>query len=575
MATNLLAISQQLATIDQLLSLPEMEILDKPSAARPGRPRTESHQALRQLRSYADDLGLPLHCVDANSGRTLGRSHAECLEYLPRDLLHQLRESHSPQVWPQSPDFALVSIPLPQENNERLVAIGCVLSHPGARPYDLVLAAANQNWSQAKLDDWLSDLPSCDVHTLDRLLQAVVRQGAHATAHESQQRNLHQLTAQIDYTYEEISLLHTLTQNLQISKTPGELAWLALKRLHGVISAEGHAVWLDERRRPPQFLIQGQLPIGADELLNLVSHFDRHDWSRPLVKNHVSKGLFADNFPGLRNFVLVPIAEGSYRCGWLCCCNAANDEEFGTVQASLLASVGTILGTHTRNRDLYHQHEELLVCFVRSLVSSLDAKDRYTRGHSERVALVARRLGKQLNLPEEDLRQIYLSGLLHDIGKIGVDDQILRKPSNLTPEEFEQVKKHPMIGYEILVGVKNLQTVIPGVRHHHESWNGKGYPDGLKGEEIPLMARILAVADSYDAMGSDRPYRAGMPLDVLESIFRRGADSQWDTRVIDAYFAVRDEIRSICEAHAQEPSASLTMPSAGTEWLPKSVMSQM
>ncbi|MBI5759412.1 MAG: HD-GYP domain-containing protein [Planctomycetales bacterium] len=575
MATDLLAISQQLATIDQLLSLPEMEILDKQSAAQSDRPANESLHVLRQIRSYADDLGMPLFCVDVNSGRILGRSHAECLEYLPRDLLQKLRESHTPLVWPQSSDFALLSIPLSQENNERLVAIGYVLSHPGAQPYDLVVAAANQNWSQAKLDDWLSGLPLCDVHTLKRLLHAVVRQGAHATAHESQQRDLHQLTSQIEYTYEEISLLHALTQNLQISKAPSELAWLALKRLHGVISAEGHAVWLDERRRPPQFLIQGRMPIGADGLLKLVSQFDQHDWSRPLVKNHVSESLLADDFPSLQNFVLVPIAEGSYRCGWLCCCNAANDEEFGTVQASLLASVGTILGTHTRNRDLYQQHEELLVCFVRSLVSSLDAKDRYTRGHSERVALVARRLGKQLNLPEEDLRQIYLSGLLHDIGKIGVDDQILRKPSNLTPDEFEQVKKHPMIGYEILVGLKNLQTVIPGVRHHHESWNGKGYPDGLKGEEIPLMARILAVADSYDAMGSDRPYRAGMPLDVLENIFRRGADSQWDTRVIDAYFAVRDEIRSICEAHAQEPSAQLTMPSAGTEWLPKSVMNQM
>ena len=575
MATDLLAISQQLATIDQLLALPEMEVSDESSAAPPDRPRAESLHALRQVGSYADDLGMPLLCVDVDSGRILGRSHTECLEFLPIDLLNQLRESQTPQVWPQSSDFSLVTIPLPQGNDERFMGVGYVLTRPGARPHDLVLAAAKQDWSQARLDAWLSKLPVCDASTLDRFLSAVVRQGNHANKLKSQQRDLHQLTSQIDYTYEEISLLHTLTQNLQISKAPSELAWLALKRLHGVISAEGHAVWLDERRRPPEFLIQGRVPFNADGLLNLVSQFGKHNWSKPIVRNHVSESPLADDFPGLQNFVLVPIAEGSYRCGWLCCCNAANDEEFGTVQASLLASVGTILGTHTRNRDLYRQHEELLVCFVRSLVSSLDAKDRYTRGHSERVALVARRLGKQLNLPEEELRQIYLSGLLHDIGKIGVDDQILRKPSNLTPEEFEQVKKHPMIGYEILVGLKNLQTVIPGVRHHHESWNGKGYPDGLKGEEIPLMARILAVADSYDAMGSDRPYRAGMPLEVLENIFRRGSADQWDSNVIDAYFAIRDDIWSLCQAHAQEPSSSLTMPSTDSEWLPMSVMNQL
>jgi HD-GYP domain-containing protein (c-di-GMP phosphodiesterase class II) len=227
---------------------------------------------------------------------------------------------------------------------------------------------------------------------------------------------------------------------------------------------------------------------------------------------------------------------------------------------------------HTRNRDLYQQHEELLLGFVRSLVSSLDAKDPYTRGHSERVALAARRLGRQLNLSEEDLRQIYLSGLLHDIGKIGVDDRILRKPDQLTPEEFEQVKKHPAIGHQILVGLKNLQPVIPGVRHHHEAWNGCGYPDGLKGEEIPLMARILAVADSYDAMGSDRPCRQGMPLDVLEGIFRRGSAIQWDPAVIQAYFSARDEIRTICESHVHEPTAALALSESASEWLPHSVI---
>src|SRR5690606_28460528 len=104
-----------------------------------------------------------------------------------------------------------------------------------------------------------------------------------------------------------------------------------------------------------------------------------------------------------------------------------------------------------------------------------DAKDPYTRGHSERVALVARRLGEELELPEEDLHDIYLSGLLHDVGKIGVDDRILRKPGQLTDEEFLAIQQHPMIGYEILKGLKNLQKVLPGVRSHHETYNGKGY----------------------------------------------------------------------------------------------------
>ena len=260
------------------------------------------------------------------------------------------------------------------------------------------------------------------------------------------------------------------------------------------------------------------------------------------MKNRIEGTLLGADFPGLKSLLMVPIAEGSHRSGWILSCNLEDDKQYGTVEASLLNSVATILGTHMRNIYLYQQHHELMLSFVRSLVSTLDAKDPYTRGHSERVALIARRLGDELHLPEEDLHDIYLSGLLHDIGKIGVDDRILQKPGKLSDDEFRKIQEHPMIGYSILRGLKNLQKILPGVRSHHENYNGKGYPDGLKGEEIPLMARILAVADAYDAMGSDRPYRSGMDVEQVEQIFRRGAGQQWDARIIEAYFAVRDDI---------------------------------
>jgi HD-GYP domain-containing protein (c-di-GMP phosphodiesterase class II) len=195
--------------------------------------------------------------------------------------------------------------------------------------------------------------------------------------------------------------------------------------------------------------------------------------------------------------------------------------------------------------------------FVRSFVSTLDAKDPYTRGHSERVALIARRLGKEMGLPEDELRTIHLSGLLHDIGKIGVDDRILRKAGALTDEEFEQIKKHPTIGYNILSGLKNLRPVLPGVRNHHENYDGSGYPDGLAGEEIPLLARVLAVADGYDAMGSDRPYRKGLPVERIDAVFHRGNGEQWDPVVLDAYFRCRDDVRLLCAAYSFENGCSV------------------
>jgi hypothetical protein len=344
----------------------------------------------------------------------------------------------------------------------------------------------------------------------------------------------------------EISLLHTLTQYMHVSRAPREIAELSLARINTVVRAEGHAIWLDDDRDGRIFLIQGTIPFDEIGMARLIARFDGHDWPRPLVRNHVAGTLLGADFPGLHDLVLIPIADRLRRFGWIFSCNQRDGERFEPDQTSLLSSVASILGTHQRNLELFRQRDDLLLSFVRSLVSTLDAKDPNTRGHSDRVALIARRLAVHLGLPDEDLRDIYLAGLLHDIGKIGVDDQILRKVGPLTPDEFEQVKRHPVIGYNILSGLKNLHAVLPGVRHHHEAFSGRGYPDGLRGEAIPLMARILAVADSYDAMGSDRPYRRGLSLNRLEEILREGAGIQWDPKVVDAYFAVGDDIRTIC-----------------------------
>src|SRR5262249_40419732 len=153
------------------------------------------------------------------------------------------------------------------------------------------------------------------------------------------------------------------------------------------------------------------------------------------------------------------------------------------------------------------------------------------------------KLAEQMGCDSKQLETLYLSGLLHDIGKIGIDDQVLRKPGRLTSAEYEHIKLHAEIGYRILKDLKQLDQVLPAVRHHHEAWDGTGYPMALAGEEIPLYARIVAVADSFDAMSSDRPYRKGMPDEKLDSILQEGAGSQWDPRVIEAFFAARDEIR--------------------------------
>jgi HD-GYP domain-containing protein (c-di-GMP phosphodiesterase class II) len=266
--------------------------------------------------------------------------------------------------------------------------------------------------------------------------------------------------------------------------------------------------------------------------------------------------------------IIVPLLKGIQEMGWLVAINrlvvptdenvplGMSDLEFGTVEAGLLASAASMLATQASNVELFVAKEGLLVGVVRAMVSALDAKDPYTCGHSERVALVGQRLARQLGLDERYCNQLYLTGLLHDIGKIGISDAVLSKPGKLSDQEFDEIKRHPDQGWLILHDLDPLNYVLPGVLHHHESYNGTGYPDQLAGDEIPLDARILAVADAYDAMSSDRPYRKGMDAEKVDAILRAGAGTQWDARVIEAFFTARDEIRTISESYRPRAIAS-------------------
>lgn len=170
---------------------------------------------------------------------------------------------------------------------------------------------------------------------------------------------------------------------------------------------------------------------------------------------------------------------------------------------------------------------------IKALAEAVDAKDEYTRGHSTRVAEYAQGIAETLGLDDGFVELVYTTGTLHDVGKIGVPDSILKKAEKLTDEEFEEIKKHPALGEKIVGQLPTLNDVLPGVRHHHERWDGKGYPDGLSGEEIPLLARILAVADTYDAMTSDRPYRKGMPVETAVRLLREGSGSQFDPNLVE------------------------------------------
>lgn len=513
---------------------------------------TKIDLASERMARVSELTGLSMFCFDARQQCIVGRSHAQSIPFFPVDVLKELDQIEGLTLIENANGLTHYLFPLFEDSANKYIAAGFVFHREKRKLTEMVLSAVELEWSADQLDTWLEGQRVIDVKSLHALLSLAI-------LHLDEEQQLDELNDEVDNlsecldeTFEEISLLHEVAQHLKISESPENLGELCLERIGNLIEAETNIIWFEGQGNTSQFMSNSISDFDELKLARLVAQFDGFNWNQPLVINHVESSLLSLEFPDLQNLVLVPITDGANSYGWILSCNLLKTDEYGTIQASLLNSVASFLGTHLRNIDLYAQQEELMLSFVKSFISTLDAKDPYTRGHSERVALIAQQLAKQLGYTGEFLEDIYLSGLLHDIGKIGVDDRILRKEGRLTDQEFAQIQKHPMIGYRILSGIKKLKNILPGIRNHHEQIDGQGYPDRLTGNDIPLMARIIAVADAYDAMGSDRPYRNGMPLDRLEGIFREGKGIQWDTDVIDAYFEIRDEIIRLSQKYNEE-----------------------
>ena len=193
-----------------------------------------------------------------------------------------------------------------------------------------------------------------------------------------------------------------------------------------------------------------------------------------------------------------------------------------------------------RTKQVADKHQELRLAYVqtiRALAEAVDAKDTYTRGHSERVGVYASKIAREMDYPKDFIERVYIAGLLHDVGKIGVRDAVIQKPDRLDPDEYEEIKRHPEIGAKILEPVDFLADVVPCVRHHHEWFDGceRGYPDRLKGDMIPLPSRIILVADTVEAMTSDRPYRKALNLDSVVSEIIKYTGSQFDPLCAGAF----------------------------------------
>ncbi|HEU5236221.1 MAG TPA: HD domain-containing phosphohydrolase, partial [Pyrinomonadaceae bacterium] len=220
--------------------------------------------------------------------------------------------------------------------------------------------------------------------------------------------------------------------------------------------------------------------------------------------------------------------------------------ELGSSFNQMTDQIERFIGDLQRSAE---ENRELFLGTVKALAAAIDGKDPYTRGHSERVSRFAVATAQALRLPEDEIEKIRVSALLHDVGKIGIDDRVLKKPAALTDDEFEIMKTHPQKGFKIMSQIPAMRDFLPGMYMHHEMMNGEGYPQGLRGDQIPIQARIVSVADTFDAMTTERPYQRAMDLGAALTRLKSFVGTRYDARVVAAFVAA-------CEAGKIRPGVS-------------------
>jgi len=503
--------------------------------------------------------GVQFAILDGSSGEVLGNTSGQP----PRDwgmlamLCREVSGRGRPEFIGDEDPLLTLALPLQDATGAETVAIATFLTRPLAEDENIDLSAKLLGIEPTGALAWAHRQTPWTAESLKRI-SALVLDGARTRERvQKLQEETNSLSNNLASTYEEISLLYRLTQNLKLSKSDEDLGRIALEWMQEVVPASGLAIQLapvaegdqsttHAARSETVLLTSGDCPINAMQFSALISHLCPGLPKQPIVVNRPITEQADWPHRQIRQLVLVPLLEGENVFGWLTAINHVEDGEFGTVEASLLSSVAAILGIHSGNIELYRQQSQLLKGVVQALTSAIDAKDPYTCGHSDRVARVAVRVAEELGCDTKTIDTLYLAGLLHDIGKIGIKDGVLRKAGKLSDDEYEHIKQHVEIGHRILHDLSKLEGVLPVVLHHHESWDGNGYPSKLGSERIPLAARIMAVADAFDAMSSDRPYRKGMPDARVDEILHAGAGQQWDPDVVAAFFRASDEIRRIC-----------------------------
>lgn len=343
-----------------------------------------------------------------------------------------------------------------------------------------------------------------------------------------------------------LSLLSRLSQILNSTLDHQEVRRRAMEAATQLMKAEvGSLLLVDEEKQQLYFEVALGDKGETVKTISLNMGEGIAGWvaqnGKPLIVNNPEKdprffkGVDERTEFKTRNIICVPVKVKEKVIGALEAINKRKREDFDQEDLSLFISLADQVAIALDNARLYQELEEMFFQTAESLADAIEKRDPYTGGHTKRVTLFSLATAKYLQLNPSERKWLKIASVLHDIGKIGIEDQILRKPELLNPEEFSAIKRHSDMGAEIIEHIRQLKDIIPGVKYHHEQINGKGYPEGLKGESIPILAKIVAVADTYDAMTTDRPYRKAMERETAIQELKRCAGVQFDSEVVKAF----------------------------------------
>lgn len=523
----------------------------------------------RQIKSLSillrEEFGVPFRFYGAATGLPMEGASAEGSPIpstsIETPIAIRLIAEGGPRVRPMAGGRYQLALPFPDAERPTSIAVGAIDG--------LARTPAEVLQEQTRLGKWLRS-----VHA--RLQVASQSAGRHAHGHGHGHGPGHDDASLVGLKVM-MSLEHLL-RTQRIEKDPDRNRRQVLRSVAAVLQAET-LLWVPAEG--DEGMLEGE-PLVSPWDCGLFARLllQGPDGARAgyVINNRVQANSWGARFPQVVNLLAVPVpSKGA--TNWLIALNRTSNPSpstrphdpqapaaappltatgegssgpdpagraaFRRTDAALLLPFGALLGVQLRASRRHQQFKRLMVGLTRSLAAAADARGTSTVGHSERVARIAVELGRELGLQEDEIGDVYLGGLLHDIGKIGVRDSNLRKRDPLTPGEFAEIRQHVTIGHDLLAEFRPIAHLLPVVRHYRERYDGTGYPDGLKGDSIPFLARVLAVAESYDAMTSIGPEGgdAASAPEHAEEVLKQGADLRWDGRVIAAFFRCRDRIR--------------------------------